>query len=85
MNANELVATPLKTVEIDKDTVFINNIARELRQHAGNLRFTFRDESACKSLTDFFIIRMVTGRRPLVGKSMDLVQRHVLDIVQQSN
>lgn len=75
--------SPLKQVEIDADTVFINDVARELRQHAGNLRFTFRDESACKSLTDFFVIRMVIGHVALIGKNMDLVKMHVLSIAMK--
>jgi len=84
MNANlktkESASTPFKTVEIDKDTVFINDIARELRQHAGNLRYTFKDESTYKSLTDFFVIHMVMGHVALVGKNMDLVKMHVMSI-----
>lgn len=83
LKANELVATPLKQVEIDADTVFINDIARELRQHAGNLRYTFKDENTYKSLTDFFVIQMVIGHVALVGKNMDLVKMHVLSIAMK--
>jgi hypothetical protein len=88
MNANlktkEPVSAQFKTVEIDKDTVFINNIARELRQHAGNLRYTFKDENTYKSITDFFVISMVIGHVALIGKNMDLVKMHVLSISVKS-
>lgn len=70
------ITCPLRPVPVSHDAAVIDGIARDLRAHARNLRYTFKDENIYKSLTDFFVIRMVMNSVPLVGVNMDLVKMH---------
>lgn len=80
-NLQSKETTQLKPVAVDAHEAIINDIARQLRGHAANLRYTFRDENTYKSLTDYFVISMVMQSIPLIGKNMDLVKLHVNSIL----
>ena len=70
-------AAARQNVTLSGDWEVINAIAKELKGLGPKLRYTFKDENAYKSLTDFFVIHMVAKSIPLIGENMGLVKLHV--------